>query len=132
MELPVQIDKQSGIPLYLQIEQQVRLLIHQGVLKAGDLMPTVRSLAVALAVNSNTVARVYRDLQRAGLLVLKRGIGTFVAEGASTRPLEQDDLAVLEQNVDALIDLSRRLEITPVELLQLIETRWKELPDAHR
>ena len=40
MDLPVQVDKQSGIPLYLQIEQQVRLLIHQGVIKAGDLMPT--------------------------------------------------------------------------------------------
>lgn len=126
MNLPIQIDKTSGIPLYVQMEQQIRFLIRQGTLNAGDPMPTVRSLAVALAVNYNTAARVYRDLQQAGFLVLKRGIGTFVAQGASTKPVQGEDLAHLEHAADELIRLGRRLQMTAVDVSQLIETRWKE------
>jgi GntR family transcriptional regulator len=128
MDIPVHLDKQTGIPLYVQMEQQIQLLIHRGVLKAGDLMPTARALAVALEINSNTVARVYRDLQQAGLLVLKRGIGTFVAEGAMTRPLKPANLSALEEKVTELVHLSRRSAITCAELLQLVESRWKEVP----
>jgi len=132
MDLPIQIDKQSGIPLYVQMEQQIRLLIYRGALKAGELMPTVRGLAVALEVNSNTVARVYRDLEQAGLLVLKRGIGTFVAERAAAPPSKRADLDALEEKVAELIHLSGQFSITCAELLQLVETRWKELLDVQR
>ncbi len=130
MNLPFQIDKQSGIPLYVQMEQQVQQFIRRGVLKPGDLMPTVRALAVALSINSNTVARVYRDLQQVGLLVLQRGIGTFVAEDAPARPWKPVDHDTLEQKVAELIDTARQCEISGVELLQLIESRWKEISDA--
>ncbi len=132
MNLPLQIEKQSGIPLYVQLEQQIRLLVHRGVLKLGDPMPTVRALAVALEINSNTVARVYRDLEQAGLLVLKRGIGTFVAERATARPVKPTDLNVLEGKVAELIHLSGQFSITCEELLQLVQTRWKELLDVQR
>ena len=86
MSLAVQINKTNGIPLYIQLEEQIRLLMHRGELKPGDLMPTVRSLAVELEINSNTVSRVYRDLQNEGLLTLKRGVGTSISEQASVRP----------------------------------------------
>jgi GntR family transcriptional regulator len=132
MDLGIQIDKQSAIPLYVQMEQQIRLRIHGGTLRSGDLMPTVRALAVALEINCNTVARVYRDLEQAGLLVLKRGIGTFVAEGAAARPSERADLDVLEAKLAELIQLGGRCSITCAELLQLVETRWKELLDVQR
>ncbi|MDP6444497.1 MAG: GntR family transcriptional regulator [Pirellulaceae bacterium] len=126
MSLAVQINKTNGIPLYIQLEEQIRLLMHQGHLQAGDLMPTVRQLAVELEVNSNTVSRVYRDLQSEGLLTLKRGVGTFVAEGGTVRPMSGRDVGALEKKVDALIALSRRMKVTSIELFQLIETRWKE------
>jgi GntR family transcriptional regulator len=132
MDLPIQVDKQSGIPLYVQMEQQIRLLIHRGVLKAGELMPTVRMLAVALEINSNTVARVYRDLELAGMLVLKRGIGTFVAEGAAAAPAKPADLDALEEKVAELVQLSRRFSISCAELLHLVETRWKETLHVER
>ena len=130
MDIPIQLDRQSGVPLYVQMEQQIQVLIHRGVLKAGDLMPTARALAVALEINSNTVARVYRDLQQAGLLVLKRGIGTFVAGGAMTQPLKPANLSALEERITELVHLSRRSAITRAELLQLVEARWKEVPDV--
>lgn len=128
MPLPVQINKHNGIPLYIQLEEQIRLLMHRGKLKPGDLMPTVRALAVELEVNSNTVSRVYRDLQNEGLLTLRRGVGTSVSEQAqaSLRPMSARDIGVLEKRVDALIELSRRMNVTAIELFQLIETRWKE------
>ena len=126
MPLPVRINKTNGIPLYIQLEEQIRLLMHRGVLKPGDLMPTVRELAVELEVNSNTVSRVYRDLQNEGLLTLKRGVGTFVSGGGSVRPLSGRDASALEKKADALIEVARRMKVTPIELFQLIETRWKE------
>lgn len=126
MPLPVQINKKNGIPLYIQLEEQIRLLMHRGELKPGDLMPTVRSLAVELEVNSNTVSRVYRDLQQEGLLTLRRGVGTSVSEQAAVQPMSKRDRGVLERRVDALIELSRRMNVSAIELFQLIETRWKE------
>lgn len=126
MALSVQINKTNGIPLYIQLEEQIRLLMHRGELKPGDMMPTVRALAVEMEINSNTVSRVYRDLQTEGLLILKRGVGTFVAEECSVKPMSGRDVGALEKSVDALITLSRRMKVTPIELYQLIETRWKE------
>jgi GntR family transcriptional regulator len=132
MDLLVQLQKEGGMPLYVQLQDQLRLLIKQGRLQAGDLMPTVRELAVALEINSNTVARVYRDLQREGWLVLRRGIGTYVADGALAEPLAKRDLRCLEQKVRELIALARNLDISPAELFQMIETRWKEQSNAKR
>src|SRR5262245_37232943 len=129
MELPIQLQKESGIPLYIQLQEQLRLLFKRGELQPGDLMPTVRELAVALGINSNTVARVYRELQRDGWLVLRRGIGTFVSESVPTYPLGKLDLRGLEQRVRELIHLARQLGISSVELFQLLETRWKEHSD---
>ncbi|MCA9179154.1 MAG: GntR family transcriptional regulator [Planctomycetales bacterium] len=125
MSLPLQIQKDSGLPVYVQVEQQLRLLMHQGELLPGDLLPTVRELAVELGVNSNTISRVYRDLQAAGLLVLRRGVGTFVAESAGVRPIRPKDLKGLVKKVDGLVELAQSLGMTSPELSQLIETRWK-------
>ena len=126
MKLPIEINKENGIPIYIQLTEQIRLLIHGGVLKPGGGMPTVRSLAVDLEINSNTVARVYRDLQNAGILKLKRGIGTFVAEGSATRTIHEKNFKAIEKKVRELITLSRREGIAPVELFQFIEVKWKE------
>lgn len=132
MELPIGLQKDSGTPLYIQLQEQIRLLVKQGVLRTGDLMPTVRELAVALEINSNTVARVYRDLQRDGWLVLRRGVGTFVAAAAMAPPLARRDVRGLEQKVRELIASARLLGLSSAELCQLIETRWKEHSDEKR
>jgi GntR family transcriptional regulator len=132
MHLPLTVQTESGVPLYVQLEQQIRLLIYQGVLRPGDLMPTVRALAVQLGVNLNTVARVYRDLQRDGVLVLRRGTGSFVADKPPTAAFAARDLRELERKVNELVALGRRLGMSPVELYQLIENRWEEPSDVAR
>ena len=122
--MPFQIQKDSGIPLYIQLDGQIRLLLQQGDLQPGDMMPTVRALAVELGINSNTVARVYRDLQQAGVLVLMRGVGTFVSEDLTAKALHRKELVQLDRKVDELITLCRRLQIAPRVLSQFIESRW--------
>jgi GntR family transcriptional regulator len=126
VRLPITVDKHSGIPVYIQLGERIRLLIRQGWLHPGDALPTVRELAVELGVNANTVARVYRELQAAGVLVLERGVGTSVAEthgGTSA----SDGFRDLEQKALDLIRLARQAGMRCGELSQLIETRWQEI-----
>src|SRR4051812_4155112 len=81
------IDPKDAVPIYAQIEHGLRAAIASGRLRIGDQLPTVRQLAVDLRVNANTVARVYGELERAGVLETKRGVGSFVAAGrAEARP----------------------------------------------
>ncbi len=132
MALPIQIDKQSGVPVYVQLAERIRLLMREGVLAAGDPLPTVRSLAVALGVNANTVARVYHDLAADELLRLERGRGTFVNDGAD-EAMGESDFAALEREVLALIDSAQEAGMRPNELCQFIDTRWeKESADVAR
>jgi len=74
----VSIDPRDATPLYAQLERGLRAAIAAGRLKAGDQLPTVRQLAVDLRVNANTVARVYMELERSGVIETRRGVGSFV------------------------------------------------------
>jgi GntR family transcriptional regulator len=74
------LDMHSGVPVYRQIIDQVRGGIASGALEAGFQLPTVRQLAVDLAINPNTVVRAYRELELGGLLETQQGTGTFIAE----------------------------------------------------
>jgi GntR family transcriptional regulator len=78
--LRIVLHPDSPVPLYAQINEGIRLAIANGQLRPGDQLPPVRQLSVELKVNSNTVARVYADLERAGVLETRRGRGTFVLD----------------------------------------------------
>ena len=101
------VDHRHPTPLYAQLEQGIRGAIVTGRLAAGAQLPTVRQLAIDLRVNANTIARVYSDLEREGVLETRRGIGTFIA--ARTPSPQEDSLRRTELNrlVDRfLADLS--------------------------
>ena len=74
------LDLHTGVPVYRQLIDQVRSGIASGTLTSGDQLPTVRQLAVDLAINPNTVLRAYRELELGGLLETHQGTGTFVAK----------------------------------------------------
>lgn len=82
----LQIDPTKPLPLHAQISQGIILAIARGELRKGERLPTVRQLAVELKVNSNTVARVYLDLERQGILETRRGLGTFVLGNSVANP----------------------------------------------
>jgi len=77
------VDPKSPTPIYAQLDRAIRAAIATGSLQSGAQLPTVRQLAVDLAVNANTVARVYAQLERDGILETRRGVGTFVREMAT-------------------------------------------------
>jgi GntR family transcriptional regulator len=74
------LDLHTGVPVYRQLIDQVRTGIASGALTAGDQLPTVRQLAVDLAINPNTVMRAYRELELGGLLETHQGTGTFISD----------------------------------------------------
>jgi GntR family transcriptional regulator len=79
------LDLRSGVPVYRQIIDQVRAGIGAGTLSAGDQLPTVRQLAVDLAINPNTVLRAYRELELGGTLETHQGTGTFISPQKTTK-----------------------------------------------
>ncbi len=89
------VDPRSGVPLYLQLIEQVKRAVALGTLAAGEQLPTVKALAIDLTINPNTVARAYRDLERDGVIETSPGRGSFVrgseAGVASRRAI--DDVA---------------------------------------
>ncbi len=89
----VSIDPRAATPIYAQLERGLRAAMATGRLKPGDQLPTVRQLAVELQINANTVARVYLELERAGAIETRRGVGSFVratpAEAHPPRELER-------------------------------------------
>ncbi len=98
--MDIHIDKTSRVPIYDQIKDQVKGLIHAGQVKTGDQLPTIRELSVQLSVNFNTVALAYRDLANDGVIVTERGKGTFVA---STPGVEEMQL-IREQKLRNLVE----------------------------
>ena len=90
--MQVSINLRDRTPIYIQLERGLRAAIAAGRLRAGDQLPTVRQLAVDLRVNANTVARVYSELERVGVLETRRGVGSFVsATRAQARPRRERD-----------------------------------------
>jgi GntR family transcriptional regulator len=75
----VSLDQRDATPIYAQLERGLRAAIATGRLHPGEQLPTVRQLAVELQVNGNTVARVYAELERAGVIETKRGVGSFIS-----------------------------------------------------
>jgi GntR family transcriptional regulator len=88
----VELDPRDATPIYAQLDRALRAAIAAGRLQVGDQLPTVRQLAVDLRVNANTVARVYLDLERAGVLETRRGVGSFVrATAVEARSVAEHD-----------------------------------------
>lgn len=73
----------SGVPIYLQLVEQLRHLIDTGALRAGEQLPSIRHVAEALVMNPNTVAKAYRELELTGVVELRHGSGAFVAADAA-------------------------------------------------
>ena len=79
----------SGVPVYLQLIEQVKHAIDLGALRPGDQLPAIRRVAEDLVINPNTVAKAYRDLEHAGVIELRQGAGAFVADNGTTSRVAQ-------------------------------------------
>src|SRR5215467_12807704 len=82
----IHVNLASGVPIYIQLMEQVKHAIETGALRAGEQLPSLRSLAEELVINPNTVVRAYRELEHEGLVEVRHGSGAFVTQTAAGRP----------------------------------------------
>lgn len=120
--MTLHISERDGVPIYLQIVNQIKLLIASGRLSPTDELPPIRVLAEQLTVNPNTVARAYRELEIAGIVTKKRTTGTYVSDGAPR--LSKDECTrILAERIDALLAEARQMDIDTEDILRLIRKR---------
>jgi GntR family transcriptional regulator len=121
------IDDTDPTPLYAQLERAIRVSIATGRLRPGDKLPTVRQLAVDLRINANTVAKVYGELERAGVLETQRGVGTFVQEVGSQAASLSDRERQLMALADRFLTGAATLGFSAQEAIALLKTRWMDM-----
>ena len=116
----------DGVPIYLQIANQVKYMVASGRLLPGNEIPPIRVLAHQLLVNPNTVARAYLELEREGIVQKRHGSGTYISDTGS--PLAQKEkLKILSERIDALLVDARHLGVDAPELQRLIKERSQSI-----
>jgi GntR family transcriptional regulator len=120
--LQIHISPNDGVPIYLQIVNQVKYQVASGRLAAGVELPPIRVLAEQLLVNPNTVARAYRELELAGVVTKRRTAGTYVS-GAGSPLARRERVRILTERVDALLAEARQMNISTEEIVELLRQR---------
>jgi GntR family transcriptional regulator len=110
----------SGVPIYLQLMEQVKHAIETGALRPGEQLPGIRPLAEDLVINPNTVAKAYRELEHAGVIELRQGAGAFVSDKAPTKN-DADKLRAAQVTVAAAVEQLRARGVTGEEIRRLFE-----------
>jgi GntR family transcriptional regulator len=120
--MEIHLSESDGVPIYLQIVNQVKYLVASGGLVEGEELPPIRVLAERLLVNPNTVARAYRELETAGVVEKRRTAGTYVSSMRS--PLaRREKVRVLSDRIDALLADARQLNVGTDSLIELLRQR---------
>ena len=120
------VDSTSPTPIYAQLDRSIRAAIATGELEAGAQLPTVRQLAVDLTVNANTVARVYAQLERDGILETRRGVGTFVRESPSPQAARAHRERELRELIRRFVGDAALLGFTLSELISQLRNEEKK------
>ena len=110
----------SGVPIYLQLMEQVKHSIETGALRPGEQLPGIRPLAEDLVINPNTVAKAYRELEHEGIIELRQGAGAFVSATARAKKLT-DTMRAGQTLVAAAVERLRARGVTDEEIRRLFE-----------
>ena len=118
----IHITANDGVPIYLQVVNQIKYLVAAGRLAAGEELPPIRVLAEQLVVNPNTIARAYRELEIAGIVEKRRTAGTYVSEQGS--PLaRRERLTILSDRIDQLLAEAGTMGVSLDEVIKLLQQR---------
>jgi GntR family transcriptional regulator len=115
-KIPIQLDFRSGLPIYIQIMEQIRQLVASGELQQGDQLPTVRQLATDLRINWNTVSRAYKNLDEAGLISTQQGRGTYIWDEPSEETLQRLRQESLEGLTKKYLAEAKRMGYNPQDV----------------
>lgn len=110
----------SGVPIYVQIKEQIRHAIETGALSPGDQLPGIRSLAETLVINPNTVIKVYRELEQEGVLEIRHGLGAFVASRRRRRS-KIEDMRDAQELVREFVESLKQQGLEEGEIRRLFE-----------
>lgn len=116
----IHVNPSSGVPLYLQIESQVKQALAAGALRPGEALPSVRKLAVELGINPNTVARAYQNLEQAAVIRTVPGGGTYLADGVPGL-LKSEKLRRLRPYATQIAVEGTQLRLSAAEILRMVE-----------
>ncbi|MFA6567294.1 MAG: GntR family transcriptional regulator [Victivallales bacterium] len=116
--MDIKLNTESGVPIYLQIMRQIKLLVVCGSLKPGDQLPSVRDLSIRLRINPNTVARIYRELQHEKIIESKRGEGNYISENV-LEPLSKEKHKIISESLNAFLGQARSFGYTDKEIREM-------------
>ena|SRR6266545_3435166 len=116
----------TGVPIYLQLMEQVKHAIETGALRPGEQLPGIRPLAEELVINPNTVAKAYRELQHEGVIELRHGAGAFVSPVRATKKVT-DSLRAGQAIVGSAVERLRERGVTDEEIRRLFEAKLSGL-----
>ena len=122
----IRIEPSSSVPIYRQIIDQIKYSVATGVLKEGDKVPSVRELAATLAVNQNTILKVYNELCRENVLKIERGDGTYVSSNKQNIPTAERKKAVANVLREAVVQ-AIQLNVSIEQAKELLETEYKAI-----
>jgi GntR family transcriptional regulator len=114
------------MPLYAQLTRAIQFAIATGRLRVGEQLPTVRQLAVDLRVNANTVAKVYAELERSGIVETRRGVGTFVSARHLDARHHDEHEKHLKELVDRFVEEAEAMGFSRDDLLDQLQSRRKK------
>lgn len=121
--MQIHINTRDGVPIYLQVVNQIKYLVAAGRLSAGEELPPIRVLAEKLVVNPNTIARAYRELELGGIVEKRRTAGTYVTDQGS--PLARKErLKILTDRIDQLLAESEQMGVSLEEVTRLVNQRY--------
>jgi GntR family transcriptional regulator len=124
--MQLRISTTDGLPIYVQIMNQVKYLVSAARLAPGEALPSVRKLAEQLVINPNTVARAYRELEGEGVLVTRRGAGVYVSDGGS--PLaRREQQKILHERIDVLLAEARQMDVDDEALIDMLRQRSRAM-----
>ena len=126
MTLWLEVDQRRGVPIYVQLVNGVRHALEVGTLRPGERLPTVRGLAEELTVAPNTVVKAYNELQRAGLIESRPGVGTVVV-GDSGEAVREQQVGALHERIGVLVRDAVGLGITEDELWERFEREFERV-----
>ena len=127
MPVVLTVDPRSGVPIYLQLIEQVKRSVALGILQAGEQLPTVKQLALDLTINPNTVARAYRDLERDSVIETAPGRGSFIRSNGTSDSNSAAASDIARNVLDAAVREAKSVGLTRTDVAKVIAgvlDRW--------
>ena len=120
----VKPNSHSGVPIYVQVKEQIIHAVEKGAIKVGDQLPSVRTMAEELVINPNTVQKIYRELEVEGIVEIRHGLGAFVANNGavSKTAMIKQGTSAIEKVIDQLMNKG----LTPEEIRRIVEAELQK------